>query len=192
MLRRYFLVSPTLFMTATVVEVEESEPGVHKTVQPNPLIGSYSSSLHRLKDIDNKGQILRGFSRYARPSDPYYPDGGFFVFGDISCRKEGVFRLQFSLFELQLYDPQRVQGMQEPALTPSSPNSDPSGVNFIKCVFSEPFKVVPQKEFKGLMESTHLSRAFSDQGVRLRLRKEARTLAGYVGQEPDILSLFNG
>ena len=31
-----------------------------------------------------------------------------------------------------------------------------------------------------MAESTHLSRTFSDQGVRLRLRKEARSLGGYV------------
>lgn len=36
------------------------------------------------------------------------------------------------------------------------------------------------KEFRGQMESTHLSRTFSDQGVRLRLRKEQRTITGYV------------
>jgi velvet factor protein len=34
--------------------------------------------------------------------------------------------------------------------------------------------VVSQKDFKGLEESTYISRAFSDQGVRLRLRKEQR------------------
>lgn len=36
-----------------------------------------------------------------------------------------------------------------------------------------------QKQWRGLEESTHLSRTFSDQGVRLRLRKENRNLAGY-------------
>lgn len=56
--------------------------------------------------------------------------------------------------------------------------SDVSGANFVDTAVSEPFKVVPIKEFRGLMESTHLSRTFSDQGVRLRLRKEARNMAG--------------
>lgn len=40
--------------------------------------------------------------------------------------------------------------------------------------------VVTSKDFRGQMESTHLSRTFSDQGVRLRLRKEQRTITGYV------------
>ncbi len=48
-------------------------------------------------------------------------------------------------------------------------------------IVSKPFKVIPMKEFRGLCESTHLSRTFADQGVRLRLRKEPRTLTGYVG-----------
>lgn len=38
--------------------------------------------------------------------------------------------------------------------------------------------MVQQKDFKGLDESTYLSRAFSDQGVRLRLRKEPRSFNG--------------
>ncbi len=38
--------------------------------------------------------------------------------------------------------------------------------------------VVAAKDFRGLAESSHLSRAFSDQGVRLRLRKEPRGLMG--------------
>lgn len=28
-------------------------------------------------------------------------DGGFFVFGDISCRKIGMYRLQFNLFNYE-------------------------------------------------------------------------------------------
>jgi hypothetical protein len=39
--------------------------------------------------------------------------------------------------------------------------------------------VVQAKQWQGLVESTHLSRTFSDQGVRLRLRKENRNVAGY-------------
>lgn len=59
------------------------------------------------------------------------------------------------------------------------------GTHLVMNAYSEQFKVVPLKEFRGLKESTHLSRTFSDQGVRLRLRKEARTLAGYVAHPSD-------
>ena len=41
----------------------------------------------------------------------------------------------------------------------------------------------PQKEYPGLEESTDLSRSFADQGVRLRLRKEPRTLSGSSGRK---------
>lgn len=36
--------------------------------------------------------------------------------------------------------------------------------------------VYPAKNFPGMAESTFLSRSFGDQGVRLRIRKEPRTL----------------
>ncbi|OAL52304.1 hypothetical protein IQ07DRAFT_468869, partial [Pyrenochaeta sp. DS3sAY3a] len=98
------------------------------------LAGTLVSSLHRLKDVSNK-------------------DGGFFVFGDISIKVQGTFRLCFSLYEFQ---------------------QDTFTVQHLGHAISDKFKVLPAKDFKGLEESTYLSRAFSDQGVRLRLRKEPR------------------
>jgi len=84
-------------------------------------------------------------------------DAGFFIFGDISVRVHGTFRLCFSLFEYK---------------------KRTSDVAFLASITSDPFRVVMPKDFKGLEESTYLSRAFSDQGVRLRLRKEPRTMMG--------------
>lgn len=67
-------------MIAVIVEGEEGD-----TLLPSKyLVGQTSSSLHRLKDIDNK-------------------DGGFFVFGDISVRKAGKHRLRFNLFDTDKY-----------------------------------------------------------------------------------------
>ena len=108
------------------------------------LAGSLVSSLHRLKDVDNK-------------------DGGFFVFGDISVKVAGQHRLQFSLYELR---------------------KDTVEVACLGSIVSDSFNVVHQKDFKGLDESTYLSRAFSDQGVRLRLRKEPRTMLGAGTKRP--------
>ncbi|KAL8863179.1 MAG: hypothetical protein Q9178_000554 [Gyalolechia marmorata] len=93
------------------------------------LSGTLVSSLHRLKDVDNL-------------------DGGFFVFGDLSVKVEGEYRLQFSLFEMLKTE-----------------------VVFIKSTVSSPFRAFP-----GMSESTFLSRSFGDQGVRLRIRKEPRSL----------------
>ncbi|KAK0278542.1 hypothetical protein LTR35_009281 [Friedmanniomyces endolithicus] len=71
-----WLVSPYLFLIATLLS---GERGDDVLIGDQYVIGQSSSSLNRLKDVDNK-------------------DGGFFVFGDISVRKTGWYRLRFSLF----------------------------------------------------------------------------------------------
>ena len=85
-------------MTATLVEEEEQENGTYKPIQGVQIIGQNVSSLHRLKDINNRGeeacQPRNEFHRLI-----YASDGGFFVFGDISCRKIGSYRMQFNLFD---------------------------------------------------------------------------------------------
>lgn len=77
---RHFLQSPYLFMCASLWLADRDEPW--KGAPTKSLAGSMVSSLHRLKDIDNK-------------------DGAFFVFGDISVKVRGRFRLRFSLFDYQ-------------------------------------------------------------------------------------------
>ncbi|EPS31735.1 Spore development regulator vosA [Penicillium oxalicum] len=107
------------------------------------LAGTLVSSLHRLKDVDNS-------------------DGGFFVFGDLSVKIEGEFRLKFTLFEMRK-----------------------DVVTYLKTVISDRFKVSPPKNFPGMMESTFLSRSFADQGVKLRIRKEPRTMMKRSAPRPD-------
>ncbi|KAG0633932.1 velvet factor-domain-containing protein, partial [Tuber brumale] len=74
-----YLQSPYYFMCTNLYS------SMHDSPSPIPphqaLAGTLVSSLHRLKDIDNS-------------------DGGFFVFGDLSVKIEGEFRLRFSLFEM--------------------------------------------------------------------------------------------
>ncbi|KAG1449327.1 hypothetical protein G6F56_008674 [Rhizopus delemar] len=122
------LQSPFYFMVANLVTDHE------KLILPaqDYLSGSTVSSLHRLRDLDNS-------------------DGGFFVFGDLAVKKEGRYRLQFSLFEI-------VDGQ----------------IQNRKVVYSDPFIVFSSKQFPGPVEATFLSRAFSDQGVRIKIRKEHR------------------
>ncbi|PKK72867.1 velvet factor, partial [Rhizophagus diaphanus] len=112
--------------------VHPTDSGESFTVSSRYLAGTVVSSLHKLKDIDNK-------------------DGGFFVFGDISVRVEGRYRLRFSLFEIIRDE-----------------------VVHIQSVVSDVFTVYSPKAFPGMSESTFLSRSFSDQGVRIRIRKEHR------------------
>jgi hypothetical protein len=73
------------------------------------------------------------------------------VFGDLSVKLEGQFRLKFSMFEISSY-----------------------GASNLKSIYSNIFQVYPAKTFPGMLESTFLSRSFSDQGVRIRIRKEHR------------------
>lgn len=40
--------------------------------------------------------------------------------------------------------------------------------------------MLPQRDFGSMSESTHLTRTFSDQGVKLRVRKDNRAISGYV------------
>ncbi|KAF9433189.1 hypothetical protein BGZ76_009768 [Entomortierella beljakovae] len=88
-------------------------------------------------------------SSLNRLKDVDNSDGGFFVFGDMSVRMEGNFCLRFTLFEL-------VEGQ----------------VVHVMTTLSSPFTVHTSKTFPGLSESTFLSRSFSDQGVRIRIRKD--------------------
>ena len=134
--QQQFLQNPYLFVCASLFKADKDEP--YHNSGDKILAGTLVSSLHRLKDISNK-------------------DGGFFVFGDISVKVQGTFRLHFSLYEF---------------------HKDHNEIHFLTESISEKFKVLLPKDFKGMEESTYLSRAFSDQGVRLRLRKEPRGVMG--------------
>lgn len=147
-----YLQSPYLILTARLIKAQGKEdspsspedsvaPGSlshnnHPEPKENDLVGTVVSSLYSLKDTDNT-------------------QGGFFVFGDLSVRKEGTYRLEFILYELKLQDKECWM------LTRTT---------------SDPFVVYAHKLFPGIEESTFLTRSFSDQGVRLRLRKDSRSI----------------
>jgi hypothetical protein len=128
-------------MTCSLVGSPEGDlpPGPLGTA----LAGTLVSSLHRLKDQHNV-------------------DSAFFVFGDLSIKLEGIFRLRFDLYELRGAESWHIQSTQ-----------------------TEPFKSHSAKTFPGMSESTFLTRTFSDQGVRLRLRKEPRALLKKRGPSTD-------
>ena len=52
-------------------------------------------------------------------------DGGFFVFGDLSVKVEGEFRLRFSLFEMRKYGTTQPRGKSEKKLTVAQERSGP-------------------------------------------------------------------
>lgn len=132
--QKNFLQNPYLFMQASLYRSDRDEP----LPGCESLAGTLTSSLHRLKD-QNKDDV------------------GLFVFGDISVRVLGTFRLHFSMWE---YSPMDCQA------------------TFLASCTSKKFSVLAFRDFKGIDESTALSRCITEQGVRLRLRKEARTAAG--------------
>lgn len=124
------LQSPFYFTVANLVTEEDPETPLMPA--QDYLSGTTVSSLYRLRDVDNS-------------------DGGFFVFGDLAVKKEGKFKLRFSLFEI-------VEGQ----------------VQNRKTILSDTFTVFIPKHFPGPFEATFLSRTFSDQGVKMRIRKEHR------------------
>ncbi|KAK1589835.1 velvet factor-domain-containing protein [Colletotrichum navitas] len=96
------------------------------------LVGTTCSSLHKFKD-------------------PNSHDAGYFVFGDLSVKYEGCFKLQFVLYEMRRTE-----------------------VVMCTTATSSAFQVHTQRTFPGMAESTYLTRHLSDQGCRLRLRKDSR------------------
>ncbi|KAI8371016.1 velvet factor [Blakeslea trispora] len=99
----------------------------------NALSGQTVSSMYKLKDINND-------------------NGAFFIFGDISVKVEGQFRLKLSLFEITC-----------------------TGAVCLQSIYTSPFIVYSNKKFPGALDSTFLSRNFSDQGARIKIRKENRS-----------------
>ncbi|KAG0171408.1 hypothetical protein DFQ29_008841, partial [Apophysomyces sp. BC1021] len=123
--------NPYFFMCANLAHPSNDDEVY--TPNHNALSGQTVSSMYKLKDIDNY-------------------DGAFFIFGDLSVKVEGHFRLKFTLFEITT-----------------------TGAVSLKSVFSDVFIVYSTRTFPGMLDSTFLSRSFSDQGARIRIRKEHRT-----------------
>ena len=128
-------------MTVTLVEAPEGGPA--PTSLGAALSGTHVSSIHRLKDTNNE-------------------EGAFFIFGDLSIKVEGVWALQFNLYQMK--------------------NGE---CVYITSCKSGSFEVQSHKGWVGMQESTPLTRQFAEQGVRLRLRKEPRTLLRKRGPASD-------
>ena len=95
-------------MCCILYDARGEQPATSST--QTALAGTLVSSLHRLKDIDNSGALFIVPSLSPRSRDVkcasdegVTTDGGFFVFGDLSVKIEGEFRLLFSLYEMLKY-----------------------------------------------------------------------------------------
>lgn len=131
--------SPYLFMICSLL-AEHPDPDDGDVELPTSyLSGARTSSIYHLKDTSNMY-------------------GGFFVFGDLSVRHEGKFRLRFSLYD-------------------RDDHSQAPNFYFVSQIITEPVTIYSPKKFPGMPQSTLLTRAFCDQGVKLRLRKDGRSLS---------------
>ncbi|ORX45658.1 hypothetical protein DM01DRAFT_336731, partial [Hesseltinella vesiculosa] len=114
----------------------------------NLVQANTNDDLFRVNQALLSGQTVSSMYKLKDITDE---DGGFFCFGDLSIRVEGEYRLKFTLFEIVS-----------------------AGVVHLICVYSDVFKVYNMKSMPPLLDATFLSRSFSDQGVRIRIRKEHR------------------
>ncbi|KAI8336702.1 velvet factor [Chlamydoabsidia padenii] len=122
------LQSPCLYMCANLAHPRDDNEVY--TPSHNALSGQVVSSLYKLTNEQNEVN-------------------GYFVFGDLSVKVNGVFRLKMSLFEIT----------SEGSIYKSS-------------IFSDPFTAYSTRTYPGTLEPTPLSKLFYIQGARLRLPKD--------------------
>ncbi|KAK5252379.1 hypothetical protein LTR67_002206 [Exophiala xenobiotica] len=115
----------------------------------------------------------------------------YFIFPDLSVRHEGWYRLKFSLFEGVKHqcdaDVENPFVRTSPAMgsAETAPVRHEGMANRLE-VQTVPFQVYSAKKFPGLSSSTELSKCVSDQGCRVRIRREIRQRKRPQKQEPDM------
>ncbi|KAK8098080.1 uncharacterized protein PG998_013566 [Apiospora kogelbergensis] len=88
----------------------------------------------------------------------------FSSFPDLTVKKDGWFRIRFTLMTME---ENRTENRIEDT------GFDGSWITICN-IHSKPFQVHTARTFPGMSESTFMTRSFSDQGVRIRLRKDSR------------------
>ncbi|KAF9878584.1 sexual development activator [Colletotrichum karsti] len=108
------------------------------------------------------GMPVSGMAYLDRPSE-----AGYFLFPDLSVRHEGRYVLAFHLYE-EIKNPEDRDMASDPS------DDDYPCFNWRMAVKSVPFSVFSAKKFPGLTESTNLSKTISEQGCRVRIRRDVR------------------
>jgi len=94
----------------------------------------------------------------------------FFTFGDLSVRSEGLYKLKFNLYEVPF-----CQHLTDIVMDAGNKQAGELGFAFGRAqVQSNTFEVFSAKKFPGLAESTLLSRTLSEQGCKVRIRRDVR------------------
>lgn len=115
------------------------------------------------------GMPVSGMAYLDRPLE-----AGYFIFPDLSVRHEGMYRLSFNLYE-EMRDPEEISEAQSDSKRSISGLGQPdSSFDWRMEVKSQEFMVFSAKKFPGLAESTLLSRTVSEQGCRVRIRRDIR------------------
>jgi velvet factor protein len=118
------------------------------------------------------GSPVSGMALLDRPSE-----AGYFLFPDLSVRHEGRYVLGFTLYE-------HTKEERDSDAEPLDDTSEPGFLQRMRVV-SQPFVVFSAKKFPGLKHSTSLSRTISEQGCRVRIRREVRMRRRESKQDPN-------
>ncbi|KAE8135146.1 velvet factor-domain-containing protein [Aspergillus pseudotamarii] len=153
-----FAYNANFFLYATL---ETARPMAQGRFAPNPTCPVLT------------GVPVAGVAYLDRPSQ-----AGYFIFPDLSVRHEGVYRLNFHLYEetkesKDANENAPIQSSMSNAM-PSKPMAPKSFLDFRLEVVSVPFTVFSAKKFPGLTTSTSLSRVIAEQGCRVRIRRDVR------------------
>ncbi|KAJ2822995.1 hypothetical protein FBU31_004422 [Coemansia sp. 'formosensis'] len=129
------LEAETYFSGTTAAEISGNNMTCPMSCTVRNLIGASVTTGAKLVDVNGSSGI-------------------FFVFPDLSIRKDGEYRFRFSFFDL------KCDMLNTTAQIKAR-------------TFSEPFRVYSAKQFPGMIESTPLSKHFAKQGVKIPVRKES-------------------
>ncbi|KAE8154403.1 velvet factor-domain-containing protein [Aspergillus avenaceus] len=151
-----FAYNANFFLYATL---ETARPMAQGRYAPNPTCPVLT------------GVPVAGVAYLDRPSQ-----AGYFIFPDLSVRHEGVYRLNFHLYEetKDSKDANENAPIQPSMPVSSKPMAPKSFLDFRLEVVSVPFTVFSAKKFPGLTTSTSLSRVIAEQGCRVRIRRDVR------------------
>lgn len=119
------------------------------------LVSQIYGELSNEQELPSNYLIGSLTSSICRLKDAAKVEGGFFVFDDLSVTRPGCFRLHFSLYE-------RDQRSSTPRF------------NYVSGLVTNLFTIFKNRIFRGLTGSTALTRTFSEQGVKVRLRQAPR------------------
>lgn len=99
-------------------------------------------------------------------TDPNARLGCFFVFPDLSCRQNGLYRLRFTLMKVNV------------EMTPAGGQS-----SIVGAVESDVFEVFSAKDFPGMRPSTALTKELKSQGAAVSVKKGNDPKAGKKGKK---------